>query len=294
MEKRWWTRLSAGIGIGAAFIVPGIDGGTIAVITGVYDGIVKAISSVLKDFKRSFSYLLPLLIGFLIGFGAMFFPLKYAMQYFPFPTVALFAGLTLGAIPSLTLQASRNGFGKINILSLLLPVLVLIGLCYLPNSKAIDLSATMPTYQYFLVVLAGIIGAGALAVPGVSGSMVLLILGYYKPIVALLSELSQAPLHNLTVLFLFGLGVLIGLFSVAKAMGFFLKRFPRGTYWAIVGFILGSVIAVFLSFDYAKSGIDGIQMVSGTFAFLIGAATSFFIKWGLDKRDKKEKENEPV
>jgi len=284
MEKKWWGRFASGIGIGAAFIVPGIDGGSVAVITGVYDGLVEAIGSFRKRFRDSFAFILPIFLGFLVGFGAMFFPLKYALQYCPFPTIALFSGFTLGSLPSLFTSAKKKGFSRINLLSLALPFAGLIGLCFVPSLGAVDLSTGMPLYRYFLIVSVGIIGAGALVVPGVSGSMVLLILGYYQPIVGLLSGIAGSPLHNLLLLALFAIGVLIGLVSLSKLMAFFLRRFPRGTAWAIFSFVAGSVVAVLLSFDYAHSSLDGGMIVVGVFSFIVGAIFSFALKRYFDEK----------
>lgn len=99
--KEFFKNTGLGAAIGVAMIIPGVSGGTIAVLFKVYDRLINAISDLRRDFKNSFMFLLPIVIGALLGIAALYFPLKYAIQYAPIPTILLFAGLMLGSCPKL-------------------------------------------------------------------------------------------------------------------------------------------------------------------------------------------------
>jgi putative membrane protein len=136
----------------------------------------------------------------------------------------------------------------------------------------------MDSIQYFLIVVMGIVGSCALVVPGVSGSMLLMLFGYYNPIMTeLVPSLLKTPLHSIVMLALFAVGVIIGFFTIAKLMQFLLKKFPRTTYWAIVGFVIGSIPAVLIVFDYASSPIDTAQIVVGCVLAVMGAVATFVL-----------------
>ncbi|MDE6274603.1 MAG: DUF368 domain-containing protein, partial [Clostridiales bacterium] len=123
------------------------------------------------------------------------------------------------------------------------------GLCFIPLSESGDLFH-LNFGGYVLLALVGLIGSCALVVPGISGSMLLLIFGYYNPLVSLITEslLQGYEVGTcLLVLLCAGLGVVVGFFGISKLMKFLLKKFPRGTYFAIVGFIVGSIPAVYVS-----------------------------------------------
>lgn len=94
--------------IGVACIVPGVSGGTLAVILGLYDKILFSISNLRKDFKNSIKFLWPIVLGIAIGLGATIYPIKLAFQHFPLPTIVFFVGLILGSLPSLCKNIRRK------------------------------------------------------------------------------------------------------------------------------------------------------------------------------------------
>lgn len=276
--KEFFKSLLGGAAIGVAMIIPGVSGGTVAVLLNIYDKLINALGNITKNFKEKILFLIPVLLGMALAFAAMYFPLKYALKYAPFPTVMLFAGLMVGSFPKLFKDSKAFGFKKCNLYSILLPFAVIIGICILKffvYAGEADLSASMPIWGYFAIIGVAMLGSCALVVPGVSGSMLLMILGYYTPVLGLISMLTSNFWHAALVLVLFALGLVIGFFSIAKLMKFFLNRFPRGTRWAIIGFVLGSIPALFIVQDYAAFPMDGLQVAAGMVLCALGAVATY-------------------
>ena len=281
--KEFFKNIGLGAGIGIAMIIPGVSGGTIAVLFNVYDKLIGAISDLRKDFKNSFLFLLPIVLGALVGIAATFFPLKYAIEYAPMPTILLFAGLMVGSCPKLFKDTRKNGFKLIDIISTVLPFLVVVVLgCIsvlgvqgvMPYLEA-DLGVGMPVWGYFVLILIGAVASCALVVPGVSGSLLLLIFGYYQPILDTISALLTSFGHSVLVLALFALGLVVGFFTIAKLMKLLMKKFPRGTGWAIFGFVIGSIPAIFMTKEFITAPVDGIQIAIGAILCLAGVIASY-------------------
>lgn len=266
-----------GAAIGVAMIIPGVSGGTIAVLFNIYENLINAISNLKKDFKNSFLYLLPIILGMVLAFAAMYFPLKLALKHFPVQTISLFSGLMLGSIPMLFKQSLDNGFKKVDFIAGLITFVLVIGICFIPNMGNVDLSVNMPKYGYVLLFLIGILGSCALVIPGISGSMLLLIFGYYEPILDTISELTNNFTHSLAVLASVGLGIVFGFVVVAKLMNYLLTKYKRITYWAIVGFVIGSIPAIFLSYDYTDVSVNAITIISSVIVFILGSIISFYL-----------------
>lgn len=247
--KNFLLDTAKGAAIGVAMIIPGVSGGTLAVLMNVYDKLIGAISNILKDFKNSVKTLLPIMLGAVLAVAAAYFPLKYALRHAPFPTVMLFAGLMLGSCPKMVKDGIKNGFKALDVISILLPLALVIGVCFIPNLGSADLSAEMPVYGYFLLILIGAVASCALVVPGVSGSMLLLIFGYYNEILETVSLLKDDFGHAILVLLIFAVGIVVGFFSIAKLMKYLLGKFPRATNWAIIGFVVGSIPAIFITYN---------------------------------------------
>lgn len=286
--------MAKGACIGLAMIIPGVSGGTLVVILGVYDKIIESVSGLFKHFKDSFLFLLPIALGAVAAFAALYFPLTYALKYAPFPTVMLFAGFMLGSCPQLIQSARKNGFFVADAIAAVISLAVVISLCFIPISGNVDLGENMQTGGYFVLVLMGVLASCALVVPGISGSMLMMIFGYYEPLLSTLKLLTSSFGHSLLVLGLFAAGLIIGFFIIARLMQFLLKKFPRTTYWAIVGFVIGSVPAIVITFFREHSGelssVCGTpHIIAAVVLFILGAvATFFFARYAAKKSEKKE------
>lgn len=294
--KNFIFNMLKGGAVGIAMIIPGVSGGTLAVLLGIYEKIIDSISNLGKKFKESFLFLLPVVLGALVAVIAAYFPLKLALDRVPLATVLLFAGLMVGSMPKMIKDGIKQGFKKINVLSLVLPLAAVIGICFIPGLGEADLSSSMPVWGYFVLILIGAVASCALVIPGISGSMLLLIFGYYNAIFDTVSSLKTDFGHSLLVLFCFAAGLILGFFSIAKLMKVFLNKFPRGTTWAINGFVIGSIPAIFITFSenfkdvLTQYPIDGIQIGIGAVLCVAGIIATFALTAYVESKNKKKEE----
>ena len=287
------TDILRGAAIGVAFIIPGFSGGSVAALLGIYEKLVGATADIFKTFKKSFFILLPILIGMVLGIAALIFPIQWGLAHYPIPTVTLFVGLSLGGLPSITDKV--KGRPKLhNLLALIIPFLVAACLCFLPIGREVNLYG-LNAEGYLLLVLIGMVGACALVVPGISGSMLLLIFGYYTPLVEVITKnLLKGSRVGVSILVLActAVGVIIGFFAVSVLMRYLLKRFPRGTYFAILGFILGSVVAVYwVTVRATPASLAGLYSspwywVITAALFALGVTISYLLVWFARRKNK--------
>ena len=264
--------------IGIAAVIPGFSGGTIACIVGCYDEILEAVGGIRKHFKQSILTLLPYVLGIIIFALALLLPITWGLNNFPLITVSLFAGLLIGGLPSFYKNIRGKAEPK-NILSAVICGLVVLAIVipslFIGSNYGISL-VSAPWYMYLLVLLMGFIGATALVVPGISGSMILLILGFYNPIMDTVKAFIASVLSVLNVnisldysspllpevigvdyilpsfglCLCFGVGILLGFYIVSKIMKFLLNRYPAPTYFGIFGFILASLVGIYAQPTY--------------------------------------------
>lgn len=248
--------------IGIAFIIPGFSGGSVAAVLGIYEKLVGAIADMFKSFIKSMLTLLPIGIGMGLGAVSLLFPLKWALAAYPIPTVSLFVGLTLGALPSIT-EKLKGKFKPTYLISFILPTLAALCLCFIPVAQDRDLSS-VGISELVPLFLVGLLGSTALVIPGISGSMLLLIIGYYNPILDLVTGLLDGEnlLNAALVIGAVGSGIAVGFFAVSVTMKKLFTYFPRGTYYSITGFIIGSIPSVFIS--TAKEAGFGMPITPGT------------------------------
>lgn len=271
------TDVVRGSAIGIAFIVPGFSGGSVAAILGVYERLIGAVADVFKHFGRSMRTLLPIALGMLLGAAALLFPIQWGVRNYPVPTVTLFVGLSIGGLPSIKERAPGRPTPK-NAVAFLIPCLIAAALSFLPAANhAEGFLYRLDFGGYLLLFLVGMVAACALVVPGISGSMLLLIFGYYAPLVSLITGFllkGIEPLVSLSVVATAGAGMLIGFFAVSLFMRYLLKKFPRSTYFAILGFITGSIVAVYAPFARSAASMGVWGWVISFALLLLGVALS--------------------
>ena len=288
--KQFFKNSACGAAIGIGMIIPGVSGGTIAVIFKIYDRLIGALGNLRKDFKANFGFLFSILLGAAIGFAAMYFPLKWALERAPLPTYLLFAGLMIGSLPDLFKESKKFGFNKINILSIAMPFVTVIAICILNlliSAGNADLSANMSIWGYFAVFGVAMLASCALVIPGISGSMLLMILGYYAPVLGLISGLLTDFWHSALVLAVFAAGLLIGFFSIAKLMKYLLNKLSRGTHWAIIGFVLASIPALLIVLDYSSAPLDAAHIIVGCILFVLGIIGAYALTAYAEAKMKK-------
>ena len=247
--KSFFLDVIRGIAIGVAFIIPGFSGGSVAAILGIYERLINAIADIFKDFKNSVKTLLPVGIGMAAGILALLFPLGWALEAFPLPTVSLFVGLAIGGMPSITDKVKGGKIKITNVLACLIPFLFALLLSFMPIGADKNLFE-LSIFGYGVLFLVGLVGSSALVIPGISGSMILLILGYYNPIIDLATNhllVGKDVLKSILVLGATVVGIAVGFILISVIMKLLFKKCPRGTYFAIIGFILGSIPTIFVS-----------------------------------------------
>ena len=283
-------RFLKGIVIGIAMIIPGVSGGTLAVLLNIYDELIDSINNLFKDFKKSFSVLLPILIGAGVGFIALIYPLSYGLEHCPLVIISLFAGLIIGGIP----QLYKKVQGKESPLGIALGIIsigIMVGLCFVVTNIELDISKIELGLMLYLL-LGGILSACALVVPGISGSMIMMILGLYSPVLLVISDLLsfQNFTHNLLLILPVALGVIIGFFSIAKLMGFLLKKHTINTFFSIIGFVVGSIFTIyFVTITDPEYTIDfsAPSIIISSLCLIGGFLLTFLLEKKLSNRPKE-------
>ena len=265
-----------GIVIGISNILPGVSGGTMAVSMGIYDKLIHCINHLFKDFKKNLLFLFPIAVGMVIAIIASAFGIDYLFETFPFQTNLLFIGLILGGLPAIYDKVKGTTVRPGHILCVVLLFLLVIGMALLNDKQggvAVIGTGMMDLVKLFLV---GVIAAATMVIPGVSGSMMLLLLGYYNPILDAIKEFVAALLKwdmeaMAKVLFLlipFGIGVIVGIVLIARLMEFVFQKYPNYAYWSIIGLLLASPIAILMVGNFPE--ITLVSVVTGIITLGLG------------------------
>ena len=238
--------------MGIANIIPGVSGGTLALTLGIYEDFIGAISHFFRNIKKHVSFLLPIFVGILLSVITMSNVISTCFDQYPIPTTLFFMGLVIGGIPML-LKRVKNTKEKKQVSSYVIALITFSIVMIMAFSEQIFGSglgnvsfSNMAVFDYVILFFVGLIAAATMVIPGVSGSLVLMLLGYYLPIIGVLKELTKfenlGP--NLLVAFVFGVGVLVGIVAISKVIEFLLEKFEAKTFFGVIGFILASIIAI--------------------------------------------------
>ena len=271
--KNWVKHLLAGIGIGVGSAIPGVSGGTIAVILRVYESLIWAVSNIFKKFKEAFLILLPLVGGIAIGLIPTMILMDKALEGFLFGIVCVFAGFIIGSMPRITQEIKGVKAKPSYIIVLVVALLITVGLGVASIISQSDVSVHFDNPEiwfYFTLIPIGLLASIALVVPGISGGMILILSGYYKPLINSTVDTAKACLSGdwshfgiqLAILACFGVGVVVGFFIVSKLMNLLLSKYHDITFFAILGFVIGSTIALFANYEiyeYYQSWASGGQ-----------------------------------
>lgn len=291
-----------GIIIGMANVIPGVSGGTIAVVFNVYDQFLNAITFNLKKIWKNKRFVIPILSGMALGVLIFSKLISLLYSHFPFQTNCFFTGLIMGSIPLLFSLMIRGGkkdaetkaepLSKLRVLSLILCTLAGLALIltFFYLEKSFDRSSVenmiLPELNTVLVIrifIAGFIGAIAMIIPGISGSLLMLMMGVYTIIITAIPALfvRETMIHALLLLLPNGIGVLIGLLCGAKAISYLLKKIPHQTFAVIFGLICGSIFMVF-------PGFKGFASVLGCVSSIICIIAGFLMAFLSSKFEPTE------
>jgi len=276
-----------GLAIGTAAIIPGISGGTIAFMLGIYDDLIHAIVQIKKDLRQSLKVLIPSGLGILLAIGALTFPMGLAFEYAPLPTVSLFAGFIVGSLPTLRKALPKN-FSVNNWVYVLIPAIVAALLGVFSVIGKLDASVILEGGAFFpklILIVVGFLGVSAFVVPGISGSMLLLTIGFYEPVLNSLQRLIEnlLNLEGLVVevinFSLLGIGALIGFMVISLLMSLLFKKYKEQVNLAIYGFIVGSIGAIFFNYKIVPiyADLNVMMLVLSVVTLTLGTGISFWL-----------------
>ncbi len=285
-----------GIVVGIATLVPGVSGGTMAIVVGIYDRLIHSVSSFFKDWKKNTLFLFQVGAGVLLGILLFNRLMLIALDAMPYVMSYLFMGIIIGGLPVLYKKAmsigteisggmhksggvdtsaginkaGTNKFSTDVSVRIADIIFLVIGFCtvLLMTSEpdaVITLASGDTLLSYLFLILAGVILAIALVLPGISFSFMLLVLGMYDITLKAIGD------FNIPYLIPLGLGVAAGTFATARIIENLLAKHTRKTYMLIIGFVLGSLLEVFPGIP------QGWQLPVSAFALILGFITMFLL-----------------
>ncbi len=238
MGKQTIWNFIKGIVIGGAMLIPGVSGGTTAIILGIYDELVHAVSSFFQNVKQNALILAVVLAGGIVGILLFARPLLFCFEQYPLPTMYFFFGAIAGSVPMMLKKARIERFRWNLLVYPVIGALLILLLKFLPeNLFSLDMNGGF--WEVLLLIAVGIIVAVALVLPGISCSYLLLLFGMYDLTIRAISELRLSYLVPL------GVGILLGVILTTKLLEKALNSHTQGTYLVIFGFIIGSLIEIF-------------------------------------------------
>lgn len=296
--NQFFKRFLQGLLLGFALITA-IGGGTMAVLIGVYDDLIIAVSDFRKNPRKSLALLVPMGIGGIISMGALFYPIKILLEHFPFITISFFVGLTMGGLRVFH-KTLKGSITWQNLLLTLFGFLFVFGLGAFTwfTTLSADLY-NINLIQLLLFFLIAFVSMGGHVSPGLSGTFILIAFGYYEQLIDFMFRIVKLDFvhvgYDLSAIFLFALGSLLGLIVVAKVYKYFFSKDRVKTYFTILGFIIGSItIAYFngkIKPEYAKIGsFEPLTLVLSIVAIVVGFVIAYTVLGLTDKRKEKIEE----
>lgn len=257
--------------IGLANIIPGVSGGTMAVVLNVYDRLIGAISNIKKSFRKNGMFLAALVIGAALAILLFSRVIAYFLDNFYMITNFFFIGIIVGSIPMVYKRATEERFKPMHMLACAATLAIMLFTVYfIPVSGETGaIITTISLASFVKLFFVSIISAICMIIPGISGSFVMLLFGTYETVTTAISD------FNILILIPVGAGALFGILLGSKVIEFVLKKFPQATYFAILGFMLGSMPAIVDKIQAENAFVGGWQVVIAILVLIIGMAVSY-------------------
>ncbi|MGN1341534.1 MAG: DUF368 domain-containing protein [Oscillospiraceae bacterium] len=263
--------ITCGLAVGAAMTLPGVSGGSAAMVLGIYDRLVMSVSRVFNEPEKS----LPLLLKF--GLGALAGMLLFARLIsfllttpLEIPLRFLFLGAVAGGIPMIFRRAELKRITAVNAALILAGAAAVVALSLLPEGLFTPDGGGLA--GLLLELLGGVMVAVALVLPGISASHLLYMLGIYDPVMEKLASLELLSLLPM------GIGLLVGTFLTAKVLERLIERHQAGTFMVILGFMLASLR------ELVPAGADVVQIISGLLCAGVGFVAVYWLQADKNKR----------
>ena len=278
-----------GVAVGAANVMPGVSGATLAVIFRVYDRLIESINHLFSDFKQSLCFLIPFGLGMVVGIIALGSAIDFFITRFSLQSSAFIAGLMAGSLPFIYGQAvSKIGHSNSKIFYYMVAVLaaaIIIFLAFFAPAPEAGLNAEFSVGFALFLFFGGMIAAATMIIPGVSGAMVLILLGLYPlamHTISLIREYLLTPTDFalltpiLMVIVPIGLGIVAGIVAASKLIAMLLEKYHSITYFAITGLVFGTIFAMFSDSGTYQNfdGFTPLLLVYVVVAFVVGMVVS--------------------
>ncbi|HAR5177478.1 TPA: DUF368 domain-containing protein [Staphylococcus aureus] len=248
MQQFKWINILKGFAMGTSDLVPGVSGGTIALLLGIYNQFIASISGIFsRRFWPSFTFLIPIIIGMLLAMGSLSNLFNYLLSQHHIPTMFFFGGLIIGILPYLLkISNYKTSFTTKHYMMVIAGIAILIVITLMNNGdKHAGETLTLSTGLIIKYFIAGMCASSAMLLPGISGSFMLLVFGVYGTVMLAISEVVKLNFTGLPILLAVGFGVLAGFIISSKIIQYFLTHHKLMTFALIIGFVVGSLFAVF-------------------------------------------------
>lgn len=279
--KEFILNIFRGMVVGLSNVIPGVSGGTMMVSMGIYDKLIMVLTHFVKKFKEAVLLVTPLGIGMALAI-ALFSKLFSEVLFpnYPLQTNLFFIGLIIGSLPIMYKKVKGNKIGIGAILAFAAFFVLVVGMALMGEGVDTGAEVTFNLVNIVKLFFVGVIAAATMVIPGVSGSMVMMILGYYNTIIDTVSAFINALLaFDLAemiaccmILVPFGIGVVVGIVAVAKLIEYIFKKYSQLAYWAIIGLIVASPFAILIMMGSVAIGV--VEILTGIVMFAVGFVIS--------------------
>lgn len=290
-----------GIFVGVANIIPGVSGGTIAVVLRIFDEMIEAVNNFYKDFRKYMGFLIPLFIG--AGIGIVIFSkiIEYCLLRFSLPTNMFFVGLVVGSVPLIYGKASERKVKPVYFIATVIAFIIVAAISLMKEPAPADARIVVNMGFTIKMFLGGVVASSAMVIPGISGSFVMVLMGMYNIVVSSISsfidEIGNAvsmisdgggffnavktlfTSDSFITLAAVGIGVIVGILLISKIIEILMKKAFSITYFSILGLIFGSIFAIFKDPITYQSGVNVTAVIIAVVTFVVG----FFIALLLGK-----------
>lgn len=281
--------------MGIANVIPGVSGGTMAVSMGIYDKLIMALTHLFKEFKKSFVTVLPIGIGMVIGILGLSRLIEWMFGIIPVQTNLFFIGLILGGLPMMIKEVKGKKVNAGCVVGFIFFFLLVVGLALLDGIKGTDADLSFSILTELKLFGVGVVAAATMVIPGVSGSMMLVLMGYYEPVISAINSTVDALramdmdglMSGILILAPLGIGVVVGIFAIAKIIEWLFNKFATVVYWCIIGLIAASPIAIIIMNHDIFAGMNAVVVITAVIALAVGCVIAYFLG-GDVKKDKAD------
>lgn len=232
------TEILKGFIIGASMSVPGVSGGTMAILLGIYDKLISSISNFFKDIKENFFFLAKFCVGAGLGIALLARVISWLLDKFPLPVSFFFLGAVIGGIPALFRKTKESPFKISSFIYFFVGLVVVVAIGFIPAGN-FNIEQGSGIVHLLMLLVTGIIIAVALVLPGISTSHMLLVLGMYDTLLLAIKD------FDIVFIGVLGIATLVGIVLTTKPLEWVMNKFPHKTYCMIIGFVLGSTFEIF-------------------------------------------------